>query len=128
MQPPESGARGQDQYPTDPFGNPRNPLMRVVGSMFLHWVQEVIRDEEVAVIFLKAFWTRIVGEGLAKSAAPLRLRKRTLEIGVSGREWERVLQEMAQPLMSKVNEFWNRSLVRRLDFQVVDPWQGERSG
>ena len=101
--------------------------MRVVGPLFLPWLQEVIRDEEVAVIFLKEFWSRIVGDGLAKSTAPVRLRNRTLEIGVSGREWERVLQGMAQPLMSKVNGFWNRSLVRRLDFQVVDPWPGNRS-
>ena len=99
--------------------------MRMVGPLFLSWVQEAIRDEEVGVIFLKEFWTRIVGDGLAKSTAPLRLRKRTLEIGVSGREWERVLQGMARPLMSKVNEFWNRSLVRRLDLQVVDPWPGQ---
>ena len=101
--------------------------MRVVGPLFLPWVQEAIRDEEVAVIFLKEFWPRIVGDGLEKSTAPLRLRKRTLEIGVSGREWERVLQGMARPLMSKVNEFWNRSLVYRLDFQVVDPWPGDGS-
>ena len=91
-------------------------------------VQEVIRDEEVAVIFLKEFWPRIIGDGLAKSTSPLRLRKRTLEIGVSGREWERVLWEMAESLIAKVNGFWNRSLVRRLDFQVVDPWPGDCSG
>ena len=107
-----------------PLGNPRTPSIRVVGPLFLPWVQEVIRDEEVAVIFLKEFWTRIVGDRLAKSTVPLRLRRCILEIGVSGREWERVLQGMAQPLMSKVNEFWNRSLVRRLDFRVVDPWPG----
>lgn len=35
--------------------------MRVVGPLFLPWVQEAIRDEEVAVIFLKEFWPRIVG-------------------------------------------------------------------
>ena len=77
--------------------------MWVVGPLFLPWLQEVIRDEEVAVIFLKEFWPRIVGDQLAESTAPLRLRKRTLETSVSGREWERVLQGMAQPLMSKVN-------------------------
>ena len=69
-----------------------------------------------------------MGDQLAKSTVPLRLRNRILEIGVSGRKWERVLQGMARPLMSKVNEFWNRSLVRRLDFQVIDPWPGDRSG
>ena len=95
--------------------------MRVVGPLFLHWVQEMIRDEEVAVIFLKEFWSQIVWDQLAKSTAPLRLRKGTLEIGVSGPECKRVLQGMARPLMAKANEFWNRSLVRRLDFQVVDP-------
>ena len=99
----------------------------MVGPLFLPWLQEVIRDEEVAVIFLKEFWPQIVGDRMAKSTAPLRLRKRTLVIGVSGREWERVLQGMARPLMSKVNEFWRRSLVRRLDFRVVDPWPGDRS-
>ena len=97
----------------------------MVGPLFLPWLQEAIRDEEVAVIFLKEFWPRIVGDELAKSTVPLRLRKRTLEIGVSGREWERVLQGMARPLMSKANEFWNRSLVRRLDYRVVDPWPGD---
>ena len=102
--------------------------MRMVGPLFLPWLQEVIRDEEVAVIFLKEFWPQIVGDRMAKSTAPRRLRKRTLEIGVSGREWERVLRGMARPLMSKVNEFWNRPLVRRLDFQMVNPWQEDRSG
>ena len=101
--------------------------MRMVGPLFLPWLQEVLRDEEVAVIFLKEFWPRIVGDRMAKSTAPLRLRKRTLEIGVSGREWERVLREMARPLMAKVNEFWSRSLVYRLDFRVVQPWPGDRS-
>ena len=102
--------------------------MKMVGLLFLPWLQEVIRDKEVAVIFLKEFWPQIVGDRLAGSTAPLRLRRHTLEIGVSGREWERVLREMARPLMAKVNEFWSRSLVHRLDFRVVDPWPGERSG
>ena len=31
---------------------------------------------------------------------------------------------MARPLIAKVNEFWSRSLVRRLDFRVVDPLAG----
>ena len=70
----------------------------MVGPLFLPSLQEVIRDEEVAVIFLKEFWPRIVGDQLAKSTAPLRLRNWTLEIGVAGREWERVLREMARLL------------------------------
>ena len=101
--------------------------MRVVGPLFLPWLQEVLRDEEVAVIFLKEFWPQIVGDRLAASTAPVRLRNRTLEIGVSGHEWERVLREMARPLMAKVNEFWSRSMVQRLDFRVVQPWPGNRS-
>ena len=111
-----------------PLGNPRKPPMRMVEPLFRPWLQEVIRYEEVAVIFLKEFWPQIAGNRMAKSTAPLRLRKRTLEIGVSGREWERVLQGMAQPLMAKVNEFSSRSLVYRLEFQVVQPWPEDRSG
>ena len=79
------------------------------------------------MIFLKEFWPQIVGDRMAGSTTPLRLRKRTLEIGVAGREWERVLWDMARPLMSKVNEFWSRPLVRRLDFRVVNPWPDDRS-
>ena len=44
------------------------------------------------------------------------------------RVWELVLQEMTKPLMSKINPFWNRSLVRRLDLQVVHLWPEDRSG
>ena len=76
----------------DPFGNSRKPPIRVVGSLFLSWVHEVIRNEEVAVIFLKEFWPRIVGDQLAKSTAPLRLRKRTLEIG-----WDRAGKQGRPP-------------------------------
>ena len=32
---------------------------------------------------------------------------------------------MKNPLMVKVNTFWSRSLVRRLDLRVVHPWLGE---
>ena len=101
--------------------------MKAVGPFFLPWVREVIRDEEVAVIFLKEFWSQIVGDQLAKSTAPLQLRKRTLEIGVPTRDWEMALQEMTKPLMVKVNSFWSRSLACRLSFQVVDPWPGDGS-
>ena len=69
----------------------------------------------------RGLWTIVVLLGATTPA----LTQLPPEIGVSGREWERVLQGMAQPLMSKINEFWNRSLVRRLDFQVVDPWPDE---
>ena len=127
MRPLEGQAQGQIQNRTDPFGNPREPPMRMMGPLFLPWLQEMIRDEEVAVIFLKEFWPQIVGDRLAASTAPLRLRKRTLEIGVSGHEWDRVLREMAQPLVANVNAFWNRSLLRRLDFQGVYPWPEDRS-
>lgn len=37
------------------------------------------------------------------------------------RRTRRVLKGTAPPLMSKVTEFWNWSLVRRLDFHVVVP-------
>ena len=45
--------------------------MRIVRPLFLSWVQKVIRDEEVAVIFLKEFWPRIVGDRLAQSTVAL---------------------------------------------------------
>ena len=101
--------------------------MRAVGPPFIPWLHEVIRDDEVAVISLKEFWPQIVGDLLAGSTALLRLRNRTLEMGVSGRQWEWVLLGMARTLMSKVNGFWSQPLARRLDFRVVDPWPEDRS-
>ena len=53
------GTRGQRQSLASPLGNPRKPPLRVVGPLFLAWVQEVIRDEEVAVIFLKEFGPKL---------------------------------------------------------------------
>jgi len=101
--------------------------MRTVGALFLPWLQEVVRDEKVAVIFLREFWPRIVGAPLAASTEPLRLRGRVLEIGLHDSEWEGVLRGMTPALISKVNRFWNRSLVRGLDFQVLRPRPGDRS-
>lgn len=63
MRPSESPAEGQTRKLTDPFGNPIKPPMKVVGPLFLPWVREVIRDEEVAVIFLKEFWSTVWTSG-----------------------------------------------------------------
>ena len=101
--------------------------MRTVGSLFMPWLQEVVRDEKVAVIFLREFWPRIVGAPLAATTDPLRLRNRILEIGVPDSEWVGVLRGMTPALISKVNGFWNRSPVRSLDFQVLPTRPGDRS-
>ncbi len=101
--------------------------MRTVGSLFLPWLREIARDEKVAVIFLREFWPRIVGARLAASTDPLRLRGRILEIGVPDSKWERVLRDMTPALISKVNGFCNRSLVRGLDFRMHRPRPGDRS-
>ena len=101
--------------------------MRTIGSLFLPWLQEVVRDEKVAVIFLREFWPRIVGKALAEASEPRRLRGRILEIGVRDSEWAGVLRGMTPALISKVNGFWNRSLVRGLAFRVGHPRPGDRS-
>ncbi len=91
------------------------------------WLREIVRDEKVAVIFLREFWPRIVGAPLAATTDPLRLRDRILEIGVPDSGWEGVLRGMTPALISKVNGFCNRSLVRSLDFRVLHPRSGDRS-
>ncbi len=101
--------------------------MRTVGSLFLPWLREIVRDEQVAVIFLREFWPRIVGAPLAASTDPLRLRGRILEIGVPDSEWEGILRGMTPALISKVNRFWDRALVRSLDFRVLHSRSGDRS-
>lgn len=78
MRSSDSPDGGQTQKLTDPFGNLTKTPTKVVGPLFLPWVREVIRDEEVAVIFLKEFWPQIVGDHLAKSTAPPRA-SRSLE-------------------------------------------------
>ena len=101
--------------------------MRTVGSLFLPWLQEIVRDQEVAVIFLREFWPRIVGAPLAASTDPLRLRGRILEIGVPDSEWVVVLRDMTPTLISKVNGFWSMPLVRGLRFRVLHRHPGDRS-
>ncbi len=80
------------------------------------------------MIFRKEFWSEIVGDQLAKSTDPLRLRKRILQIGVPTREWELAFQEMTKPLVVKVNAFRRRSLAYHVDFLVVHHWPGDLSG
>ena len=74
------------------MGNTRTPPVRVVGPLFRPRLQKVIQDEELAVIFPKEFWTQIFGDTLAESTAALCRRKRTLDIGGSWPEWERVFR------------------------------------
>ena len=85
-------ARSWSPETDGPFWEPRNPAMRMAAPFFLPRVRKVVRDEEVAVIFLKEFWPRFVGDRVAGSTVPRRLHKRTMEIGVPAREWERALR------------------------------------
>ena len=101
--------------------------MKVVGSLFQPWLQEVVRDEKVAVIFLQEFWARIVGAPLAASTEPVRVRGRILVISVPDSEWARELRSMTPALISKVNAFWNRPRVRSLEFRVVRSRRGDLS-
>ena len=127
MTQPDPGIRVPGQHPPAPLADTRTAPMKVVGSLFLPWLQEIVRDEKVAVIFLQEFWTQIVGAPLAASTEPVRLRGRTLEISVPDSEWARELRSMTPALISKVNVFWNRPLVRSLDFRVVRSRRGDRS-
>jgi hypothetical protein len=127
MRQPDQGNRVPSQEAPLPTGGTRPAPMRTVGSLFLPWLQDIVRDEKVAVIFLREFWPRIVGARLAAATDPLRLRGRVLEVGVPGSEWEGVLRGMTPALISKVNGFWNRSLVRSLEFRVLHPRPGDRS-
>ena len=65
---------------------------------------------------------------MAESSVPIRLQHCTQKTNASSRERERVVQGMARAMMAKVNAFLCRSLTQRLNFQVVDPWLGDRSG
>lgn len=42
------------------LGNSLTLPMRMVGSLFLSKVQKAIRNEEMAVIFLKEYWPQIM--------------------------------------------------------------------
>ena len=93
--------------------------MKAVGSLYSPWLQEVARDEEVALIFLRVLWSQIVGEGLARSTEPLLLRDQVLEVGVPTMVWEGELQEVSKDVIARINSLWSLSLVQRLVFRVV---------
>lgn len=103
--------------------------MRVVGPPFLPWVQEVIWDEEVAVIFLKEFWPQVVGGPATEIDVTATSAK-----AHSGDRWVRsrtgtVAPEDGSALTVQSKRFLE--LVAgspRLDFRLVGPRPADQSG
>jgi predicted nucleic acid-binding Zn ribbon protein len=99
--------------------------MKQLGPLLAEFLQKAARDEEVALIFLKEFWPRIVGPELADHTRPLELRRRRLVLGVTGESWRRELLGVSGTMVQSINRFWNAVLVERISLEI-HPMKNER--
>jgi hypothetical protein len=63
-------------------------------------------------------WKRVAGDGLARHAKPIMLRDTTLTVQVADDVWKKQLQRMSAELISRVNRWLKRELVKTIDFRV----------
>lgn len=74
--------------------------------------------ENSRVPFMEALWHEIVGHDLAAVSKPVELRDGVLTLEVSDRDWERELRKLSGRLIGKVNAFWEKRLVERIQLKV----------
>ncbi len=92
--------------------------MRPISSLFSGWVQEVTRDEQVALVFLIELWPQIVGDGLAEQARPVALDERVLTLSVPSEAWGSELSDLGKTIVKRVNDFWSHPLIRKVECKV----------
>ena len=92
--------------------------MRPINSLFSGWLQQVTRDDQIALIFLVELWPQIVGEGLADQARPVALDKRVLTLSVPSEAWGNELSDLGRTIVKRVNTFWRHSLIRKVECKV----------
>lgn len=63
---------------------------------------------------VRRVWERAVGETVASHAKVLRLRKGTLEVGVTEDTWATELRYLGAVIASKLNELLGEDLVREI--------------
>ena len=92
--------------------------MKPVGSLLGGFLQKVAQDEEVALIFLREMWPRIVGPSLAGQVRPVSLAKKTLVVSAPSESWQKEIIRMRPLLIESINRFWSVELVERIRVQT----------
>jgi predicted nucleic acid-binding Zn ribbon protein len=88
--------------------------MKPVGALLGEFLREVAKDEEVALIFLREMWPRIVGPELARETRPVALSKKSLVVAAATESWQKEVTRIRRLLVESINRFWAVRLVERI--------------
>ena len=66
----------------------------------------------------KIAWQRAAGDGLRAHAVPLRLKDKTLVVGVADAVWQKQLQAMSSELIFRINQLLRQETVRVIEFRI----------
>ena len=88
--------------------------MKPVGSLLGDFLKKVAEDEEVALIFMREMWPRIVGPSLAEQVRPVSLAKKTLVVSAPSESWQKEITRMRPLLVESINRFWAVKVVERI--------------
>lgn len=80
--------------------------MKLVGSLFLFWLPEVVQDKEPTEFFLQEFRSRILGDRLVEYRDPIRLSDHAGKTSVPGLEKHLMLRMITRPAMAWTNGYW----------------------
>lgn len=88
--------------------------MRSLASCLPGVLAEMAADEEASLLFLKELWPQIVGIDISRQALPFRLENQTLVLVVENEAWRSQLESLNPRLTEKINQFWGRTLVKKI--------------
>jgi predicted nucleic acid-binding Zn ribbon protein len=92
--------------------------MKNLSTFLPGFLRHIASDSGVALIFLQQLWPQIVGKELAANSRPLRLGKKKLLVAVPSEIWQNELTGLKPTFLSKINDYWQLSLVERITFTV----------
>ena len=74
-------------------------------------------DEALEALVFTA-WRRSAGEMLAEHAVPLGYRERRFTVAVSGRTWQKHLEDLSPQMIFKLNSLLGSSVVKFIEFWI----------
>jgi len=69
-----------------------------------------------AIVFIA--WSKIAGEMLAEHAVPLSFENSRFAVAVSGRTWQKHLEDLSPQMLFKLNSVFGSSVVKFIEFRI----------
>lgn len=75
-------------------------------------------SDEAREVLVRIAWRRIAGEMLAEHTVPVALEGTTFAVAVSGRTWQKHLEDLSPEMIFKLNSVLGSAVVRSIRFRI----------